>query len=224
MSAMRYMVLSSRLVRTSALPALQAKSKLSLQLARRSMATATPATAYAVKTSGFVDQNAACQTDRGFAPQGLVATKDLGVDDLVLHWDQGLTDTKDHWSLQIGEGKHLPLVNGHELRYINHSCDPNVKMVDGLRFVACRPIREGDELTIDYNCFEETVDHGLFKCLCGAPRCVGTIKGWKHLSAEEKQERSERAGAWLLLKWPAEGAAHKLGFRAQTEAGSQVHA
>ncbi|MFP4673201.1 MAG: SET domain-containing protein [Opitutales bacterium] len=61
-------------------------------------------------------------------------------------------------------------------RYINHSCDGNCEAVnyDGeIWIVACRDIREGEELTYDYGYdMEHFMDH---PCECGSKNCVGYI-------------------------------------------------
>jgi D-alanine-D-alanine ligase len=55
----------------------------------------------------------------------------------------------------------------------NHSCDPNTAY-RGLDLVALRPIRAGEELTLDYAaCCDESMPP--FHCACGAPGCRGII-------------------------------------------------
>lgn len=65
--------------------------------------------------------------------------------------------------------------NSNELRYINHSCDPNTYMRRAYRkveFYSLRPIRKGEELTCDYG---ETHHDGKLPCKCGAANCRGFI-------------------------------------------------
>lgn len=62
-------------------------------------------------------------------------------------------------------------VNSNELRYINHSCDPNTFMrraYQKVEFYTKRPIKKGEELTCDYG---ETHHDGKLPCQCGAPNC-----------------------------------------------------
>ncbi|MBL7730043.1 MAG: SET domain-containing protein-lysine N-methyltransferase [Chitinophagaceae bacterium] len=66
-------------------------------------------------------------------------------------------------------------VNSNELRFINHSCDPNVFMRRAYRqveYYARRPIKKGEELTCDYG---ETHHEGTLPCRCGAKNCRGFI-------------------------------------------------
>jgi D-alanine-D-alanine ligase len=57
----------------------------------------------------------------------------------------------------------------------NHHCDANCEY-QGLNVVTNRPIKKGEELTLDYAHF---LDHTMepFQCSCGAPHCRGLIKG-----------------------------------------------
>jgi SET domain-containing protein len=64
---------------------------------------------------------------------------------------------------------------GSGAEYINHSCNPNLaaRIVKGhILYFSLRPIRKGEELTIDYR-FDKKVDKVV--CKCGAKNCRGTI-------------------------------------------------
>jgi SET domain-containing protein len=66
-------------------------------------------------------------------------------------------------------------VGGSGAEYINHSCDPNLyaKVFKGhILYICRRPIRKGEELTIDYH-FGKDVER--VRCACGAGNCRGTI-------------------------------------------------
>ncbi len=71
---------------------------------------------------------------------------------------------------------------GNDSRYINHSCDPNCEAVieDGRIFIfAKKAMTPGTELTYDYQ-YERTPEHTkedeeFYRCLCGSPKCRGTI-------------------------------------------------
>jgi len=63
----------------------------------------------------------------------------------------------------------------NELRYINHSCGPNVFMrraYQQVEYYTLRPIKKGEELTCDYG---ETHHEGTLPCKCGAANCRGFI-------------------------------------------------
>ena len=62
-------------------------------------------------------------------------------------------------------------INSNELRYINHSCDPNTYMrraYQKVEFYTLHPVKKGEELTCDYG---ETHHDGKLPCQCGAANC-----------------------------------------------------
>ena len=79
---------------------------------------------------------------------------------------------------------------GNTARWINHSCAPNCRAVveesasgdprrDKVKIEAIRNIKPGEELTYDYGIVLD-VPHTarlkkLWQCLCGAPKCTGTL-------------------------------------------------
>jgi SET domain-containing protein len=75
-------------------------------------------------------------------------------------------------------------VGGNDIRFINHSCDPNCESrMDGRKRVhiyATRNIEPGEELAYDYrlqlNPGEDLLEEiREFPCRCGAPKCRGTL-------------------------------------------------
>lgn len=68
---------------------------------------------------------------------------------------------------------------GSKARYINHSCEPNLRsentIVNGeahIIFVADRKIEAGEELTFNY-CFQPELES--IECFCGSEKCKGTL-------------------------------------------------
>lgn len=65
--------------------------------------------------------------------------------------------------------------NPNDMRFINHSCDPNTfmrVMKDRVEFYALKNIKKGEELSCDYG---ETHHEGTLPCKCGAKNCRGFI-------------------------------------------------
>jgi SET domain-containing protein len=65
--------------------------------------------------------------------------------------------------------------NGSPFRYVNHSCDPNLTIRVGdrwVRFYARRRIDPGEELTCDYG---DSYHEGSLACACGSPKCRGFL-------------------------------------------------
>ena len=85
-------------------------------------------------------------------------------------------------SIQIAFDEHAePLPNF--LRYLNHSCDPNLFIdVRAGQVVTLRSIALGEELTFFYPSTEWRMQ-APFPCECGAPLCLEQIRGASELSA-----------------------------------------
>ncbi len=65
--------------------------------------------------------------------------------------------------------------NPNDMRFINHSCDPNTYMrvlSNRVEFYALRNIHKNEELSCDYG---ETHHEGTLPCKCGAKNCRGFI-------------------------------------------------
>jgi hypothetical protein len=61
------------------------------------------------------------------------------------------------------------------IHFTNHSCDPNASFNDEGWLVAAREIEAGEEITFDYTAHPLPASPWNFKCVCGAPRCVGWV-------------------------------------------------
>ncbi len=115
---------------------------------------------------------------------GLSALKAFHPDDIIspIQWINR-QPTPTRWTVQCSDDEHgnlLPV----ELRYINHSCQPNVVFdVDANVVRAIRPIAAGEEFTFFYPSTEWSMDEP-FDCNCGAAVCLGRITGASQLSPE----------------------------------------
>jgi hypothetical protein len=98
-------------------------------------------------------------------------------------------------SIQVGVDLHLESFGkdasdlGSAWRYLNHSCAPNARM-QGRDLVALRAIANGEQVTFDYNANEWDMATP-FLCACGAAKCRGLIRGYRHLSPELRAEIAE---------------------------------
>jgi len=66
-------------------------------------------------------------------------------------------------------------VGGSGAEFINHSCDPNIRVLllkGHILYMSKRNIQAGEELTVDYN-FEKHAEQHM--CRCSAPNCRGLI-------------------------------------------------
>ena len=100
-------------------------------------------------------------------------------------------------------------VGGNEARYVNHSCDPNCKVVSnrGRLFIkARRPIAKDEELAYDYKLNRSSDDppdiEQIFGCRCGSPRCRGTMLTRKRPKPRVKAKATSRAKVSAAKKKP----------------------
>ena len=85
-------------------------------------------------------------------------------------------------SIQIGLHEHAEPLPSY-LRYLNHSCDPNLFIdVRAKQVLTLKAIKPGDELTFFYPATEWRMQ-SPFPCECGSERCVGEIRGAAELPA-----------------------------------------
>ena len=104
-----------------------------------------------------------------------------------------LTAQPSRYSVQVGD--HLHLAPGEKpsaeepldryfWRFMNHSCHPNTVIREREVF-ACRDIQPGDAVTFDYNTTEWEMAEP-FRCRCGSASCLKEIRGFKHLTAAQR--------------------------------------
>lgn len=103
------------------------------------------------------------------------------------------------YSVQVGASIHLDpdctrdpaeLVRRYFFRYLDHACEPTVQIRDR-EVIAVRDIAEGEGVTFHY-CTTEYDMATPFDCLCGSPRCMGAIRGARHLTPAQRRP---------LVKW-----------------------
>ena len=76
----------------------------------------------------------------------------------------------------------IDATTGSIARFVNHSCNPNCRMIKWIvggqprmaLFAGDNPIQTGDELTYDYN-FDPFSAKNIQKCLCGSHNCRGVL-------------------------------------------------
>ncbi len=114
------------------------------------------------------------------------------------------TPVPTRYSLQVGADLHLDqdcarnvddVVQHYFWRYMNHSCDPSTVIRDR-QVIALRDIAPGDGVTFDYNTTEYDMAEP-FACHCGSARCVGMVRGARHLSPERRMRVAEQLSPWV---------------------------
>jgi hypothetical protein len=113
----------------------------------------------------------------------------------------GPEDNPDHAFLSDGK---LLLV-GMPDRYLNHCCDPNAFVRyrgTAIDLVARRPIRPGEEITVDY--LINNAGGDSWECRCGSERCRGkTAAGFFELPIEIQREYYPLLAPWFLRQHTA---------------------
>ncbi|CAJ1012380.1 putative SET domain containing protein [Leishmania naiffi] len=105
-------------------------------------------------------------------------------------------------------GVHQHLLFGDAAECIAHHCDPNVEVrVDesgegAFDFVTIRDIARGEMITFNYTTTEWDMNTP-FVCLCGSPKCAGTIQGFKHLQEADQQRLWPNASKVVKDQWRA---------------------
>lgn len=105
--------------------------------------------------------------------EGVVALTEFEAGAIVFAFTGFVVAAPTKYTLQVTPDLHLhdPYFMGKVL----HHCDPNCTVDMSRRtFVALRPIRAGDAVTMDYGETEDRLHRG-FDCHCGAPNCRGRI-------------------------------------------------
>ena len=76
----------------------------------------------------------------------------------------------------IGMGENLWLnPNKTKFRFLNHSCDPSVAIVDMKTLLALKDLKKGDEITFDYS-LTDMDQYWEMECHCGSEKCRGIIR------------------------------------------------
>jgi hypothetical protein len=110
---------------------------------------------------------------RGFA---LVANKAFKANEAIIDLNQfSVTNTPTYQTIQINDKQHLDDLD--YLAYMNHSCDPNVRIDTNDMFCyILKDVAAGEELTFFYPSTEWSMAQA-FNCQCGSSQCLGEIKG-----------------------------------------------
>lgn len=96
------------------------------------------------------------------------------------HWDEWAKNSFRQYAYPIGSSVYILWdEKPEEWAPQNHSCDANCGYI-GLNVYTLRPVRKGEELTLDYALFlDETMEP--FDCSCGAANCRGRITGTRRV-------------------------------------------
>lgn len=110
------------------------------------------------------------------------------------------TAVPTRYSVQVSATLHLDqecandefdLVRRYFWRYLDHACEPTTRILDR-DVIAVRDIAAGEAVTFHYGTTEYDMA-APFDCHCGSARCMGTIRGARHLTPAQRR----RLAKWL---------------------------
>lgn len=136
----------------------------------------------------------------------MFATKEIIKDEIVGKWE-GEVFVSDRatklpcnasvcprdYAIQISPSEYI--YTNEIIRYMNHSCEPNIGYLDTVTMVALRDIKPGEELVVDYEMSEDS-DFTL-ECKCGSTNCRKKIGAYKNLPLEIRQKYGKYISPWL---------------------------
>lgn len=117
--------------------------------------------------------------------KGVFALKDFRKCEVIFINLRGkLIKDKDIGKILKSEGDHLNEINKETWeimnppgRFVNHSCNPNAIPKEfsekNVPYVALKPIKKGEEITIDYRINAHTGN--TWECHCGSKNCSGKV-------------------------------------------------
>lgn len=123
----------------------------------------------------------------------LVTVQDVAKGECLFRLEGRVRSTPTRFSVQVGPDQHLDQDSKHSAedrvarypwRFMNHHCEPSTA-IRNRECIALRDITAGEDVTFDYNTTEYDMAEP-FACRCGSARCVGVVRGAKHLTAEQQ--------------------------------------
>lgn len=128
---------------------------------------------------------------------GVFATRDIASGERILDINGTMQRHPTRYSIQIDLDQHIEcndILPADEMRarypwrFLNHCCEPNASIV-GRTLVARHAIRAGEQVTFDYTTTEASMAEP-FECRCGAANCLGSVRGFLALGADEQRARA----------------------------------
>lgn len=135
-----------------------------------------------IKTS---DRGYGVRSNRGFKPNQIImeyAGEIITEDECERRMTEVYKDNECYYLMSFDQNMIIDATTGSIARFVNHSCNPNCRMIKWIvsgqprmaLFAGDKPIMTGDELTYDYN-FDPFSAKNVQKCLCEEPNCRGVL-------------------------------------------------
>jgi hypothetical protein len=135
---------------------------------------------------------------------GLIVAQSVGPGAYLFDIDGTVTASPSRFTVQIDRALHVDRpgedssdarLDRYYWRFMNHSCEPTA-VIRGRRVLSLKTLEPGQEITFHYNTTEyEMVEP--FDCRCGSRRCEGRIRGFRFVSAAQRQRMRPHLAAHL---------------------------
>ncbi|OGI31948.1 MAG: hypothetical protein A3G09_03250 [Candidatus Moranbacteria bacterium RIFCSPLOWO2_12_FULL_48_12] len=135
--------------------------------------------------------------------KGIILDKSVKKDEVIFVFvGHEVTVTSRDWFhglcwLQVGYAKWIVPCPGSAGEYLNHSCSPTAGVHGNNRIVAMRPMKKGEEVTIDY-ALSETYPLWHMRCHCKAKNCRKIVKPYQDLSHQRMKKYINYTSKYIL--------------------------
>ena len=122
----------------------------------------------------------------GLRGNAVVCIEKIGPGEAILRIQGPQLRVPGTYTVQRGDADHIS-GDGATWAFLNHACAPNSAIdFSTWELTTRRTIRAGEEITYNYLTTEWDMA-SPFACGCGAAHCPGTIRGFRHLDAAQRQ-------------------------------------
>lgn len=148
----------------------------------------------------MTEQASSIVCDQGIHGARVRTIQPLRAGDVIFRLMGDVVHEPGQYTLQLDTERHLLNLSASWTR-MNHSCNPNTHMdIARRRVVALHDIPAESELVFDYNTTEWDIA-AAFVCGCGATNCVGTVRGFRHLNAAQREALRPWLSPLLLARF-----------------------
>ncbi|PHH65016.1 hypothetical protein CDD82_1704 [Ophiocordyceps australis] len=131
------------------------------------------------------DRGYGVRSNRSFGPNQIImeyAGEIITEEECERRMNEVYRDNECYYLMSFDQNMIIDATTGSIARFVNHSCNPNCRMIKWIvsgqprmaLFAGDKPIMTGDELTYDYN-FDPFSAKNVQACLCGEANCRGVL-------------------------------------------------
>ncbi len=147
-------------------------------------------------TKAILGKSKLCNT------KGVFSAQPIHKGERIIQLTGEIVQENNEHALQIDEKKFIGTSENID-DFINHCCKPNCFIKfdnDEIFLVALRDIAIGEELSFDYHTTEFDLGKDSFVCNCSSKNCIGVVKGFKYLTANQRIQLKPFLSPFLQTK------------------------